>query len=291
MKRFLLALTAALSFALPGFISQACAEPPVWHITSGKARITLFGSVHLLSETAAWKSPALLKDLDAAKSVWFEVPFDAAGRSEAAQAAAALGLAPPGAPLSNLLDEATMARLQRVAPAVGVSAAGLEFFLPWLAEVALGLAYVQRQGAREDLGVEAQIQALTKPSAARKAFETPRQQIGFFADAPLKAQAASLGETLRQIEEEPDGFKDLEAAWIAGDVKGLETEALLPLKQAAPEVFERLVTRRNQAWAATIEGLLKSGEQAFIVVGVGHLIGPDGAPNLLRRTGFTVEGQ
>lgn len=285
MKRLLLGLSACLAFALP-----ASAEPPVWHISQGAARITLFGSVHLLSETAAWKSPALLADLKAAKSVWFEVPFDPAGRAEAGQAAIEQGLLPQGVTLSSLLDAETMARLQRVAPTVGVSPAGLEFFQPWLAEVALGLGYVQRQGAREDLGVETQIQALAAPEAARKAFETPRQQIGFFADAPLKAQAASLAETLRQIEEEPDSFKALQDAWIAGDVKALETDALLPLKQAAPEVFERLVTRRNEAWAATIEGLLKSGEQAFIVVGVGHLIGPDGAPNLLRRKGIVVEG-
>jgi len=285
VRRLLLGLAACLAFAPP-----AGAEPPVWRISQGAARITLFGSVHLLSETAAWKSPSLMADLKAAKSVWFEVPFDQAGRAAAGQAAMRQGFLPQGVTLSSLLDAETMARLQRVAPSVGVSAAGLEFLQPWLAEVALGLGYVQRQGAREDLGVETQIQALAAPEATRKAFETPEQQIGFFADAPLKAQAASLAETLRQIEEEPGSFKDLEDAWIAGDVKALESEALLPLKEAAPEVFERLVTRRNQAWAATIEGLLKSGEQAFIVVGVGHLIGPDGAPNLLRRKGIVVEG-
>lgn len=270
--------------------SPAWAEPPVWHITQGKARITLFGSVHLLSETAAWKSPALMADLAAAKSLWFEVPFDEAGRAAAGQAAADRGLLPQGVTLSSLLDPETFARLQRVAPQVGVSASGLEAFQPWLAEVALGLGYVQRQGARESLGVEAQLQALAGPQVARKAFETPKQQIGFFADAPLAAQAASLAETLRQIEEEPESFNALEEAWIAGDVNRLQAEALEPLRKAAPEVFDRLVTRRNQAWVETIEGLLKSGEQAFIVVGVGHLIGPEGAPALLRRKGIAVEG-
>jgi uncharacterized protein YbaP (TraB family) len=36
--------------------------------------------------------------------------------------------------------------------------------------------------------------------------------------------------------------------------------------------------------------LLKSSERAFIVVGVGHLVGPDSVPALLRRRGVAVEG-
>jgi uncharacterized protein YbaP (TraB family) len=285
MKRLLSLVLAWLALAAP-----AWAAPPIWRITDGKAEITLFGSVHLLSRDVVWKSPALLDDLSHAKSLWFEVPFDAAGRQEAAAAAAAQGFLPPGTTLSSLLDAETRARLQRTAPGLGLSPAQMETFQPWLAEVALGVAFVQKQGAEESLGVEAQLQALAGSETARKALETPAQQIGFFADAPLPAQAASLAETLRQIEQEPDSFKALETAWTAGDLKALEAEALEPMKAASPEVFDRLVTRRNQAWAEAMAGMLKSGEQAFIVVGVGHLIGPGGVPELMRRRGFKVEG-
>jgi uncharacterized protein YbaP (TraB family) len=287
MKRLFRALVAVLAI---GLALPAWAAPPVWRITSGKARITLFGSVHLLSDQADWETPALKAELAAAKEVWFEVPFDQAGRQAAAEAAARAGLLPQGKTLSGLLDPTANARLQRLAPELGLSAAGMESFQPWLAEVALGLAYIARNGGKEENGVEARIQAEARPEAVRKAFETPEQQIGFFADAPLDEQARSLGETLRQIEEEPESFREMEAAWTRGDLKTLEAEALEPLKKVAPGVYERLVTRRNRAWARAIEGLLKSGEQAFIVVGVGHLIGPGGVPALIRARGYQVEG-
>jgi uncharacterized protein YbaP (TraB family) len=288
MKRFLASLLAfvfALGLALP-----AWAAPPVWRISNGEARITLFGSMHLLTDRAEWETPELRADLAAARSVWFEVPFDAAGRQAAAEAAARGGLLPPGKTLSSLMDPASNARIQKLAPSLGLSAAGLEFLQPWLAEVALGLSYVQQRGAKEAYGVEARIQALAGPQIARKAFETPEQQIGFFADAPLEEQARSLAETLRQIEEEPESFLQMERAWTGGDLKTLEAEALEPLRKVAPGVYDRLVTRRNRAWAAQIERLLKSGEQAFIVVGVGHLIGPGGVPALVRARGYRVEG-
>lgn len=283
--RLLLGALAALALALP-----AAAAPPVWRIKQGQAEIVLFGSVHLLSATEGWRSPELMADLARADEIWFEVPFDAAGRAGAAKAAAARGFLPKGRTLSSLLDAPTQARLARATAELGLPPQSLERLQPWMAEVAIGLAYVSREGAREALGVESQVQALAPPSAEHRAFETPAQQIGFFAGTPISEQVASLAESLRQIEEEPDSFAKLQAAWLAGDLGAIETEALAPLKAAAPGMYERLVTRRNRAWAEAIQQMLKSGRRAFIVVGVGHLIGPEGTPNLLRRRGVKVEG-
>ncbi len=55
-------------------------------------------------------------------------------------------------------------------------------------------------------------------------------------------------------------------------------------------MYERLVAARNRRWAVEIERLLKSGRRVLIVVGVGHLVGPDSVPALLRRRGVAVEG-
>ena len=129
------------------------------------------------------------------------------------------------------------------------------------------------------------------PAAAPKhAFETPEEQLRFLADAPLAEQAASLEETLREIEEEPDSFADLQKAWLTGDTGWLEREAVAPLRKAAPGIYRRLVSGRNRRWADRIEALLKTPDRAFIVVGIGHLVGPDGVPALLRRRGFKVDG-
>jgi uncharacterized protein YbaP (TraB family) len=111
-----------------------------------------------------------------------------------------------------------------------------------------------------------------------------------FADASPAVQAASLVHSLREMEDDPDSFAKLQKAWVDGDVGFIEREALTPMRVETPVLYRRLVVARNRAWTATIEGLLKGPEQAFIVVGVGHLIGPDSVPAMLRRKGFAVEG-
>jgi uncharacterized protein YbaP (TraB family) len=138
--------------------------------------------------------------------------------------------------------------------------------------------------------VERQLYDATPPAAEKKAFETPTEQIGFFADAALADQIASLRETLREMAEDPDSFDRLAAAWAAGDVKVIESDAVEDLRRDAPGMYERLVAARNRRWTAEIERLAKQRRRIVIVVGVGHLVGPDSVPAMLRRRGVAVEG-
>ena len=62
------------------------------------------------------------------------------------------------------------------------------------------------------------------------------------------------------------------------------------LRREAPGAYERLVVARNRRWVARIEELLKTPGRTFAVVGVGHLVGPDSVPALLRRDGLAVDG-
>ena len=289
MKRITSLFAAALALWLAAW--PALAEPPMWVVEAKGARIVLFGSVHLLSHRSdGWRTPELEAELAKTRSIWFEIPFDDASRAEASKAAGAQGLLPAGQTLRSQMTPEARARLERIAPKIGMDVALLDRLKPWLAEVMITTAQAVRDGASETLGVETQLQASTPPQVRRRAFESPAEQIGFFSGATMSDQQASLADTLRQIEEEPDAFAKLENAWTEGDVDTLVEEAVEPLKKQAPGLYDRLVASRNRRWVAVIEGLLKRKERAFIVVGVGHLVGPGGVPALLRAKGFRVEG-
>ncbi len=62
------------------------------------------------------------------------------------------------------------------------------------------------------------------------------------------------------------------------------------LKIDTPGVYRTLVVDRNRRWADQIQQLLGDDKRIFIVVGVGHLVGPDSVPALLRARGIKVEG-
>jgi uncharacterized protein YbaP (TraB family) len=273
--------------------SPALAAPPIWHVKAGKTDITLFGSVHLLSADTTWLTPALAHDLAEADAIWFEIPINAAGQAEAAQLALQRGLLPADQTLSATVGPAVWAKVERTAKAVNFQPQNLERLKPWLAELTLSVLDFQGQGARGDLGVEQQLAKAAPPTTRREAFETVAEQIGFFADAPMAEQIQSLNETLDEIVDDPDEFKRLAADWARGDVHAIEVEALGPMQREAPDVYKRLLVDRNKRFVQRIEALLKAGQPAshiLIVVGVGHLVGPDGVPTLLRKDGYRVDG-
>jgi uncharacterized protein YbaP (TraB family) len=268
----------------------AAARPPVWIVKDSDSTIVLFGSVHVLPPGLDWQPPALREALSKADDVWFELPIAPDSQAAGVAVVRAKGMLPPGESLLSKLTPAGRDRLARLAPKLGLSLAQFDRLRPWLADVTVGLLDMAPKGAGAADGVEQSVSAAAPPTARRQAFETAEQQIGFLADAPEADQLASLEDTLRQIEEEPDAYDRLLAAWLAGDLQALQTEGLEPMQKASPDLFDRMITQRNQRWVEAISQRMAGSGETVVVVGAGHLVGPGGVPALLRARGFTVEG-
>lgn len=274
---------------LLGCAPAAEAHPPVWTVKDADSTIVLFGSVHMLPRDLDWRPPALDAALAEADDLWFETDTDPNGNAESAQIARREGTMPGGAGLIALLSPLGQARLDRVASRLGFAPASLDGLKPWLAEVTLSVAFLSARGAGVAHGVEQSL-ADAAPGAVRRTFETPAEQIDFFAGAPLKDQLASLEDTLRQLDEDPTYYDRLIRTWATGDMHGLEAMALAPLRQVSPVLYDRLIVQRNRRWAVTIRERLAGSGETVIVVGAGHLVGPDSVPALLRAEGIAVEG-
>lgn len=288
MKTFRLGLLALIAGLLTA--TAAAARPPVWVVSDADSELVIFGSVHLLPPGLDWRPPALVKALGEADDIWFELPIDPATETETMRLAGQLGMLAPDQSLFKLLPPKQTERLLRVATAYGADPAVLDRLKPWLAEVALSGAAYRKAGAGSDDGVEKAVAAQAPPAATRRAFETPREQIEILAGAPMTEQLASLAETVRELDEEPEAFAELLRAWMAGDLKTLDREALGPLRKVSPTLFRRLVSDRNVRWTQALDARLHGKGRTVVVVGMGHLIGPDGVPARLRALGYRVQG-
>jgi uncharacterized protein YbaP (TraB family) len=282
-----LVITAACAWLAAG---AAVAQPPVWVVHRGAATVVLFGSVHILPPGLDWEPPALKAALASASDLWFEIPLDPASSATASRLAVAQGMQGDGASLSAELSPKGRARLTRIARRAGVNVQSLDQLRPWLAEITLSLAVYAQAHAAADQGVERQIDQLTPQAIPRHAFETTEQQIGYLSQAPMTDQVASLEETLGELDGGPAGYERVVKVWMAGDAKGLVREALQPMIKAAPGEYRSLVVARNQRWVDQIVQRLGGTGEAVMVVGVGHLVGPDSVPALLRARGISVEG-
>lgn len=280
-----LALLAAACLALP-----ARGEPPVWVVKDADSELVLFGSVHVLPPGLKWRPAALDAAIRRADDLWFELPMDPASQHEVAVVAGRLGVLPPGQSLFALMSAADGERLRKVAADYRVDPATLDRLEPWLAEVALAGAAYSRAGADTDNGVEKILNAAAPATLERRAFETPAEQLALFDQGAPDEQLASLRQTVEELERDPEAFMQLVRAWAAGDVEGLDREALQPMQKAAPNLFRRLVTDRNAAWLKTLDQRLKGQGRTVVIVGVGHLVGAGGLPAQLRALGYSVTG-
>jgi len=280
-------VVAAIAMTVAG---SAAAEPPVWVVKDKNSELVLFGSVHILPRGLDWTPPALDRALRAADDIWFELPIDAQSEAMTAALATKAGVLPPDQSLFKLLPPKDAELMSKVAAAYDVSPVLLDRLEPWLAEVALAGGAYRRVGADAASGVEKTIAAMATPKATRRAFETPEQQIALLSGGTMDEQIASLRETLHEMDEKPDEFEVLVKAWMDGDVKALDREALAPIRKTTPGLFRRLVTDRNARWTKILDARLKGRGRTVVVVGVGHLLGPGGVPARLRALGYSVTG-
>jgi len=279
-----------LPVLLLGFLTApAQAKPPVWVVHGPHATLVLFGSIHLLPPGLDWEPAQLKAALGKADELWFEIPIDPAASLQAGQLAAERGFLPPGGSLSRELDADARLKLAKAALSCGLAVDKLDVLRPWYAELALSVASYRQYGVGVESGVEETLSA-ANPHIFRRAFETIPEQIGYLSSASEPDQLASLKETLGELDEGPAVYQRLLDAWMAGDPARIERETLDPLIKQAPGEYRALVVERNHRWIKLINQRLAGQGEAVMVVGAGHLIGPDSLPALLRAEGVRVDG-
>ena len=268
----------------------ARAAPPMWRVAGAKGTAVLFGSIHLLPAGVQWRSTDLTDAVSRADELWFEIPLGGDNDARAARLLEDRGSLPRGDALAKHLTPAMLARLNGDAVRLGLAPETLARMRPWLADATLSITADIRSGALASEGVERRIDALAPASVRRRALESAADQIAVLADGSMVEQIDLLSVTLDEVEREPDAYKALVDAWIAGDIPRLKTEALEPLAAASPRAYAALLTTRNRRWAKEIRRRLRRRGDIVVVVGVGHLLGPGSLPALLRAAGLAVEG-
>ena len=264
--------------------SEAEARPPIWRVRDGDTTIVLFGSMHALPKDTEWRTPEFDAAVARAQELWFEFPSPVAAGIADAYAKAYAALPKPAAKTSELLSPEG----RDLAVAAFGSLAAVDAWPPSALLTELSRRYWAKVGAAVKYGVETYVQAKAPPER-QHAFGSPAEHLALGAGAPLERQIAELEAYLR-APNDPEPMRKSMEAWLSGDVDALEREAGQRMRDASPGAYDRIVTQRNRAWAGQIEAMLGRPGEMVVIVGAGHMTGPDGLPALLRAHGLTVEG-
>jgi uncharacterized protein len=287
--RFVIAAALLAGFGLALGAPAASADPGLWVAKGPHATVYLFGTIHVLHKDQRWKSPAVAAALAQSQEIWLEVPH-LNDEAETRRVTAQLGFDPQH-PLSSVLAAKDLARLDRVARAIGVAQGEKAFepMRPWLVAVALEGALIKHAGYDPQSGVEAQL--LRDQAVAGKpirGFETFAQQMHFFADMSEKLEIDLLDNTLQDFDKGASDLNALVVAWSDGDQATIAHIMVDELKEPFPALYRTILVDRNAAWAKKIAALLQGSGVDFVAVGAAHLAGADSVQHMLERRGITV---
>ncbi len=267
----------------------AYAEPAIWVVKGPHATVYLFGTIHALQKDDPWRSPKIDAAIQHSQTLWLEIPNidDAASMQPLLMQ---LGMDQTH-PLSTRLTPDEMVKLTKAANSVGLPGgeAMFESFKPWLAALTLSIAPLMQAGYDPNTGVEMELKPeFVKANKPVKGFETAEQQMHYFADMPEKVQIDFLNSELDDFDSAVDKFKQMLAAWSAGDVEALDKLNNADFRDKYPDLFQILVVKRNHKFTAQIQDLLKGDSVSFVAIGAGHLVGKDGVPAMLEKQGYKV---
>ncbi|MEJ2189178.1 MAG: TraB/GumN family protein [Acidobacteriota bacterium] len=285
---FFLSVLLVASAAWAGQKSQA--EPEkcfMWSVERGSTTVYLLGSIHVLKEDAYPLPQAIDRAFDDAEVVVFEVDLD--DMSAAALKMLAAGTLEGDENLEEVVGPTMWLQVSEHMKSAGLQPAAFQRMKPWMVALSLSAFELARAGYTPGAGLDTRLDARAKAAGKeRLALETVDFQVGIFTDLDPVQSVEFLKYTLRDLDTVIPLLDELATSWRVGDVKPVE-ELLLDGFEESPELFEKLVTKRNQSWLGQVEELIGGDRDALVVVGALHLVGDGGLVALLRDKGYVVE--
>jgi uncharacterized protein YbaP (TraB family) len=266
------------------------AQHTLWSIKGKTNTVYLLGSVHFLSP--AERLPDVMDDAyrDAERLV-MEIDMDDLDPLATQQTVIELGLLPEGATLESEIGADAYKKVAAYANELGMDAATLNRFRPWLAAMTLVQLQLRQLGLDPNSGVEQKLTARASADGKEiQGLETMRQQLSMLANLSAKQQREFLLYSVEDTERAAKEIDDLITAWRSGDIKSLA--ALLQEGfDRYPDIYGPLTVDRNRKWIQNIEQLLKEHDDYLIVVGALHLVGKGSVVELLQAKGYSVRQQ
>lgn len=254
----------------------------------------LYGTIHAGRADFYPLEPRIRAALAAAPTLALEIDT---ARDPAAVAAALQqhGLYPPDSPGIAALPAGRRLRIEAGLRQQGVDPAAVAQMRPWLVATLLAVADIGKLGYDPALGVDAHLAQLARSSKTRIAeLESAQYQAALLNRLPDDAQWRLLEETLesmasgRQLREGREMFD----AYDRADQAALDRIAhRIDSDTTFSGRFMRdiVLNERNGPMADKVASLLARENNAVVAVGLLHLLGENGVPELLRRRGIKVE--
>lgn len=272
---------------------MAFADPLLWQVDDPRSggRAYLFGSIHFGDKTLYPLPDYVQEAFGQARALVVELDIASVSFAEASHVLKMNGRLSAGERLQDKLTAEQWRQLEQVSLSLGISVSAFERLKPWLVAVQLTASQIRRSGFDEDLGVDRYLLELYKrehPDGRIIELETFAEQMSLFDELGEEEELAFLEQTLSEFHETPMSLTSILDAWKTGDEAALDILIAGAFEQREDNLFGRIFTDRNAMMEAKVAAHLQNGEQLFVVVGAGHVIGEDGLKARLQEGGYRI---
>ncbi|MGV3740703.1 MAG: TraB/GumN family protein [Burkholderiaceae bacterium] len=256
-------------------------------------QLYLFGTIHIGHPAFYPLDAQTMKALSS--SARLVVEFDSRNTPAVMGAIARYAMYPHGERIDAYLSVRTKQALRRTLPRFGLSFDKVAGMKPWMiANLLVGMD-AERDGLSLQLGTEMFLLDFAQRHGLEVLeLETADYQLALFDALPPPQQELYLQETLDEIAggEANRKTRQLIQAWQKADGKvfdALYRELMTEKTFSADFMRTILLGHRNVDMAAKIDALSVQNGTSFVAVGLLHLMGNKGLPELLRKRGYTVQ--
>ena len=284
---FVAALGACQAHAQSGAkAAQSARRFLFWKVTSPTATVYLLGSVHL-GTADYYPLPASMESaFSASKVLAVEINVKEIDPTTMLGPVQEQGMYKEGDSLSQHIPHETSDALDKFCSTSGLPRQMFERFKPWLAAMTITVLMAERDGQDPKLGIDLHFLNEITPPQRVDELESADFQMSVLSSGSEQEQQELLASTLKQAENANESMQTMKRAYLAGNEGEIEQK----LEESTPKSFyKRLVEDRNVKMAAHIEDYLKGGQQCFVVVGAGHLVGDKSIVKILQDKSYHVE--
>lgn len=283
-----------LAFLLLGLLPLTAAPAPVqthhslWRIPGRTNVVYLLGSVHFLKESDYPLPPVIENAFSNSAVAVFETDMGKLQDMDTQTRLMKNAQLPEGQTLKQVLSTNTYAAFRRRLEDMGLGTMLFEHLKPALAAMTLEVFAMQKIGLDPNYGLDLHFFQLCKKTGKKIVpLETVDFQIDLITNFTPEEGELIMKTELEDIDTTEKLLGQMLEAWRTGDSAALQ-KLLNHAMGDAPAIFKRLVTDRNRNWVPKIEEWSRSDQSVIVIVGAGHLVGPEGVVELLRKKGLSV---
>jgi uncharacterized protein YbaP (TraB family) len=285
---------ALLVIALTGHQPRAQGPQPtrgfIWTVEQAGRIGWLVGSMHMLTPDSYPLPATMTTAFEAAETLMVEADVEEIASPAFAAAVMARALYTDGRTVEDQVSPDTFRLISERAAAVGLPLDLLRRMKPWMIATTLQALELRRGGFDPALGLDLHFYQRAKQAGKQvTALETGLEQISYLENLGPELEESLIRENLQSADIQVKEVGRMAGAWAAGDAPAVEQMVLGSLKDA-PSIYRSLIVERNRNWLPRLRRCLDT-TKCFVVVGAGHLVGPDGLIAALRAARYTVTQQ